>query len=157
LGGTLSGELNVFKKLFIVPTDLAAVQFLRYLMVGGVAFVADFATLFLLTDVGGLYYLHSSAIAFLVGLAVNYILSIRWVFAQRALDTWIYEFAIFAILGIIGLGLNQVLMYVFTDLANFHYLISKAVATIATLLWNFLSRKVLLFQKKLPLMNETGD
>lgn len=52
-------------------------EFCRYLLVGGTAFVADFATLALLTDLAGMHYLLSATVGFAVGTVVNYLLSTR--------------------------------------------------------------------------------
>ena len=126
-------------------TNSLPAQFLRYFMVGGVAFVADFAALFLLTEFGHLHYLVSASIAFIAGIAVNYTLSVTWVFDHRSLDNKIHEFAIFAVIGIIGLALNTTLMWFFTELLGLHYLQSKGVAAVTIFMFNFGARKALLF------------
>mgnify|MGYP001577316452 FL=1 len=77
-------------------------QFFRYFLVGGVAFVVDFALLYLLTEFAGLHYLFSASIAFMAGVAVNYALSVSWVFDHRSIDNRMHEFAIFAVIGIFG-------------------------------------------------------
>ena len=85
-------------------TDKIGIQFFRYIFVGGAAFLVDFVSLYLLTDFLGVYYLTSAAIAFILGLIVNYFLSTYWVFNKRKLDNLTFEFGIFAIIGIVGLG-----------------------------------------------------
>lgn len=49
---------------------------------------------------------------------------------------------IFAVLSIIGLGINQIVMYVMTDLWKVYYMISKLVATAIVMVWNFITRKI---------------
>lgn len=126
-------------------TDNLTSQFLRYFMVGGVAFAVDFSALFLLTEFGRLHYLVSASASFMAGIAVNYGLSITWVFDHRRLANRMHEFAIFAVVGIIGLALNTGLMWSFTELLGFHYLHSKGVAAVAIFMFNFGARKTLLF------------
>ena len=65
------------------PTDSTLVQLLRYTFVGGVAFVCDFGALYALTEFAGLHYLISASLSFLLGLGVNYALSVLWVFSRR--------------------------------------------------------------------------
>jgi putative flippase GtrA len=120
-------------------------QFFRYFLVGGVAFLADFALLFLLTEFGHIHYMLSASIAFMAGIAVNYALSVSWVFSHRSLDNKFHEFAIFSIIGILGLVFNEALIWFFTERVGFHYLGSKIVAATFILLYNFGARKVLLF------------
>lgn len=125
-------------------------QFLRYFMVGGVAFTADFAALFVLTEFGCLHYLASATIAFLVGVAVNYGLSIAWVFDQRTIGNRVHEFTIFALIGVAGLLFNLALMWFFTEVLRLYYLESKVVAAGMIFLFNFGARKILLFSGKQP-------
>lgn len=131
-------------------TNSLPTQFLRYFMVGGVAFAADFAALFLLTEFGHFYYLVSASIAFLVGIAVNYGLSIAWVFDQRTIGNRVHEFTIFALIGVAGLLLNLAVMWLFTEVLRLYYLESKAVAAGMIFLFNFGARKLLLFSGKQP-------
>lgn len=126
-------------------TDSLAGQFFRYFIVGGAAFVVDFTLLFLLTEFGHIHYLLSASVAFMAGIAVNYALAVSWVFDHRSIDNRVYEFALFSIIGILGLAFNAALMWLFTELVGFHYLGSKMVAAALILLFNFGARKALLF------------
>lgn len=126
------------------PNSLSG-QFFRYFIVGGIAFMVDFTLLFLLTEFGHIHYLLSASIAFIGGIAVNYALSVSWVFNHRRIDNRAHEFAIFAIIGILGLTFNTVLIWLFTGLAGLHYLGSKVIAAALILLFNFGTRKALLF------------
>lgn len=126
-------------------TDKTGVQFFRYIFVGGVAFLVDFASLYILTDYFGIFYLTSAAIAFILGLITNYMLSINWIFNRRTLSNKTMEFTVFALIGIIGLGLNELFIWVFTAELNFYYLMSKILAAIIILFWNFFARKITLF------------
>lgn len=50
----------------------------------------------------------------------------------------------FFITAIIGLGINQVMMYVLVDMVNIYYLFAKVVSTGTVMIWNFISRHVFL-------------
>jgi putative flippase GtrA len=132
--------------LVLDPTDRVAVQILRYTAVGGLAFVVDFGTLVLLTSVVGLHYLVSAAIAFLAGLTTNYVLSTTWVFQKRTFSDARLEFLLFAGIGLVGLGFNEVLMWLLTDVVGLHYTFSKLGSTGVVFLWNFLVRRYFLFR-----------
>jgi putative flippase GtrA len=121
-------------------------QLLRYIIVGAIAFIADLTSLFILTEVFGFYYIISASIAFVIGLMINYYLSIKWVFHKRNLSNKWIEFQIFAIIGIIGLFLNAFLMWIFTDYTGVYYLYSKIITAILILFWNFTARKIILFK-----------
>lgn len=135
-------------KLFVEPTENVLLQLFRYGFVGGAAFVVDYATLFILTNNVGVQYLWSAAIAFVLGLVANYLLSISWVFRNRgSLSRW-QEFLFFAVIGVVGLGFNELIMYACTDLMHIHYMVSKLISTAIVFFWNFFARKYLLFTKK---------
>ncbi len=134
-----------FARLLKNKTDSTLIQLLRYAFVGGLAFVVDFCTLYALTEYARIYYMHSAALAFLVGLTTNYLISIVWVFQKRTFENRLAEYGIFGLLGVLGLGLNQLLIYVLTEHVGCHYLFSKATATALVFLWNFGSRKLVLF------------
>jgi putative flippase GtrA/uncharacterized SAM-binding protein YcdF (DUF218 family) len=138
--------MNIFATLLVKRTDNLITQFLRYLVVGGVAFVVDFTVLIGLTELAGVNYLLSAAAGFLFGLIANYVLSISWVFQNRTLKNKQAEFSLFAIIGIIGLGLNELILYVGTDMIGFDYRVSKLIAVAIVLFWNFGARKATLFR-----------
>lgn len=123
-------------------------QFAQYVLVGGLAFCIDFATLFLLAKHGGVHYLTAATAGFLLGLLANYLLCIAWIFDQRTLDNRSHEFAIFAAIGIVGLALNNLIIFALTEWIGIHYLYSKLVAAALILIFNFGLRKSLLFTKK---------
>ena len=120
-------------------------QFLKYAVVGGLAFLVDAALLYALTAFAGLFYLVSAAISFTAGLVVNYLLSRFWVFDRRTFSKTTVEFGIFALIGVVGLLLTQLLMWGFTAGVGFNYMISKCFAAGAVLLWSFAARKWALF------------
>lgn len=139
--------MSLFSNLFKEKTDNTFIQFFRYCFVGGLAFLVDYGSLYLLSDKFGLHYLLSASIAFIAGLVVNYLISTYWVFSESKFQDKRKEFAIFAIIGLIGLGLTEGLMWLFTDLAGLHYMLSKLITAALVLLWNFIARKLILFTK----------
>ena len=128
-------------------TDHVAIQLFRYGFVGGIAYVVDFGLLFVLTEYASVPYLISAAISFLAGLCTNYLLSIVWVFKTRSVENKVTEFSVFAVIGVVGLGFNELFLWVFTALAGWHYLLAKLAATPLVFLWNFFARRVALFSR----------
>ncbi|MEG2573339.1 MAG: GtrA family protein, partial [Bacteroides sp.] len=137
--------MNLFKKIFIEPTNYVLLQLIRYTFVGGIAFIVDFTLLFLLTEYANFHYLLSASISFISGLVVNYMISIRWVFIHSKIANKKIEFISYATIGLIGLCFTELLMWTFTDSIGFNYMFSKLITTILVYLWNFSVRKYLLF------------
>ncbi|MCB2184043.1 MAG: GtrA family protein [Desulfobulbaceae bacterium] len=132
-------EMNATKKL--------VGELSRYTVVGGVAFIVDFFLLYSLTEWASLHYLLSATLSFLVGLFVNYYLSIQWVFRYRSFKSARSEFMIFLFVGLGGLLLNDLILAVLTPVLNGQYMIAKIAAVVFVYLWNFFVRRKLLFSK----------
>ena len=135
--------------LYKEKEDSTYLQLLRYTFVGGFAFFIDFGTLFILTEYFNIYYLVSAGIAFVFGLVINYFLSVKWVFNSRTLDNRLLEFILFTGIGLVGLGLNELFLWVLTDVFVIYYLLSKIITTIIVYFWNFFARKILLFKTQI--------
>ena len=133
--------------LFIAPTKNGFLQFFRYVFVGGIATVVDWGVLFLLTDFGHIHYLLSAVVAFVAGLITNFVLSQLLVFkANEAKVNGVMEFVGYALIGVIGLGITELIMILFTNFWNVHYMISKVIATVIVLFWNYIARRKILYK-----------
>ena len=108
--------------------------------------MVDFGTLYILTEYFNIDYLVSAGIAFIFGLIINYFLSVKWVFNNRAMENRLVEFLLFTLIGLVGLGLNELFLWILTDILLIYYLLSKIITTIIVYLWNFFARKLLLFK-----------
>ena len=82
-----------------------------------------------------------AAISFTSGVEITYGLRTIWVFKARALDNRSVELAVFGTIGIVGLGLNELFLWFFTQHLGLHYMVGKVVITGFVLTWNFAARK----------------
>lgn len=131
--------------LNLQPSHSAHIQLLRSLVVSAIALIVDFGSLVFMAQEMGIHYLVAATIAFGFGVTVNYILSVKWVFASRKLASRHHEFTIFVIITAIGLGLNLLIIAGMVELLKADYRVGKVVSTIIVFFWNFLVRKKLLF------------
>ena len=80
---------------------------------------------------------------------VNYLLSKLLVFqAEKARTRASVEFLGYALIGAVGLAITMGLMHVFTEWVGLHFMLSKIIATLIVLIWNFTARKLILYQKQ---------
>lgn len=101
-----------------------------------------------------------SALGFTVSVTVNYILSFKFVFERKEDMNRKAEFVVFIILSVVGLGLNQVIVWICTvpiynQVAwiqkylgyNLVYTAAKVIATAIVMVYNFITRKRFLEKK----------
>ena len=119
-------------------------QILKFTVVGGFAFIVDYVTIIVCKEVFNINVLLSAAIAFIISVIFNYILSIKWVFDVNKNKSKKRNFILFMFLSIIGLILTEIIMWIGTDLLNIYYLIVKIIATAIVMIFNFITRKIFL-------------
>ncbi len=119
-------------------------QFLKFGVVGVLAFVIDYGVLMLLSQVVGWDPVISSVFSFVISLVFNYVASMRFVFERREDLSRRREFTIFVVLSVIGLLINSACMWAGTAAFGDGALsvtVTKVAATAVVAIWNFVSRK----------------
>lgn len=117
-------------------------QIIKFGFVGGTAFFIDAGILLLLTKLG-INYLIANILSFSVSVIYNYILSMKFVFNVKETNSQ-KNFFQFIILSIIGLGVNELIMKICVEKFLISVLIAKIIATIIVMIYNFITRKILL-------------
>ena len=128
-------------------------EFMRYLVVGGSAFLIDFGVLVAfnttLPALNGYRLYIATALGFIAGLIFNYIFSILFVFKSARIQKKgrsAAAFMLFALIGIVGLVLTELGMFAGTELLHIHYMLVKIIVTGIVLMWNYLGRKFFVFK-----------
>ena len=141
-------------------------QIIKFGIVGGSSFVIDFIiTLIVSAIMRKLGYDVKTAAAvggvfgFCISLIFNYIMSMKFVFERKDDMDRRKEFVIFTVLSLIGLGINELILYFGTMLCQNQvpqivdkyptYVTAgvKIVATGVVMVYNFISRKMTLEKK----------
>ena len=119
-------------------------QFLKFGVVGAIAFCIDYGVLMLLSQALGWDPVLSAAVSFCVSVIFNYLASMKYVFQRRDDMSRRREFVVFIALSVVGLGINELVMLAGTAALGISALavtFTKLVATAVVMVWNFLSRK----------------
>ena len=122
-------------------------QFFKFGIVGVICFIIDYGLMVALTELAYVPYLISCGISFSVSVIVNYILSMRFVFASKKDVDKRKEFALFVLLSISGLLLTELLMWLFVAGVDINYMIAKIITTGIVMVYNFITRKLLLEER----------
>ena len=123
-----------------------SLKIVRYFFVGGAAAAVDIGLFFLFAKLLGYNYLMVGCLGFIFATAVNYFLSIRYVFRSGARFTKKTELAFIYAVSLIGLGLNQTILLVLVERVSAELMVAKLVATGGVFLWNFSARNFIVFR-----------
>lgn len=124
------------------------IQIVKFGIVGVIATLIDVGVLMLLKEILHVGVLTASAVAFSVSVVANYILSMLFVF-NGSQNGKVKEFIVFVVLSIGGLLLNQLVMWLGTEVMDIYYLGVKLFAMLFVPVYNFVTRKIFL-EKKAP-------
>jgi len=95
----------------------------------------------------------SATLGFVTGAVLAYVSSITWVFKERMLEHRpALEFTLFVGIGVFGLGITQVVLWLGVAWLQLWPEMVKLVAAVVTFICNYLLRRSLLFVKRVPLL-----
>lgn len=124
-------------------------QVYRFAVVGVIATLIDFVILFILHRLFAMNYLIATAFAFIIATVFNYWASMAYIFTSKYSGKGkSKEFTIFLVLSVLGLGLTQLLMMLFVETFRMDVMVSKIFVTGFVMVFNFVSRKILLDSKE---------
>jgi putative flippase GtrA len=132
-------------------------QFARFLVVGLFSFSIDYGLFVVLYDVLGVQYLAASTVSFSISLVVNYILTLRFVFVAKPGRNVPVEFTIYIALNMVALGLNQAILFLTVEALGISPLVGKLIATAVVLVYNFVSRKLVIERARGEARPQTVD
>lgn len=135
-------------------------QIMKFGVVGALAFVIDYGVYTILANGLQVNYLFANICGFVLSLIFNYVLSMKFVFERKENTDKKKEFVTFAVLSIIGLGMNELIIYGCVDGIYRNSIVlqeqfsmglakqvGKIIATGIVMVYNFISRKIFIEKK----------
>ena len=109
-------------------------EFIKYGLVGSVGFAVHLVTLYLLTDIAGLWYMASAVVAIITAALSNYIMNYHWTFKEKKKHIKNVYVGYFQYLLSRGFteGLYLALLFLMVDIAGVNYMFSAALVQIVT-------------------------
>ena len=130
-------------KLFHIRVNkekkLLFIQIFKFLLVGGMATIIDFVLLYFFKDIIKLDLIIANSLSFIISVTYNYYASITFVFNVDKNNTKV--FIIFVLFSATGLGINNFILWILTNVFKLYYLLSKIIATVFVMVFNFVTRK----------------
>lgn len=120
------------------------VQIFKFIIVGGIATIIDFIVFYILTEYVLIKPLIANIFAFGVSVIYNYNASVKWIFSVNKDKSKKRLFIEFMVFSIIGLVLTELLLALFIKVLLLSNIVSKLIATIVTMIFNFITRKLFL-------------
>src|SRR5947208_2467628 len=111
-------------------------KFLKFGVVGASGMFVDFGFTFLLKEKGHVQKYVANAIGFTMAVISNYTLNRWWTFESVNHEV-IREFSSFALVAVIGLGINSLILWLLVSKAKFKFYFSKLIAIAVVMFWNF--------------------
>ena len=131
--------MEKYKKLFS--------QLIKFGIVGVLATILEWVIFYILTNILNIHYGISTAIAFLISTIFNYWLSVKYVFDVNT-EKKKSNFIFFVVFSIIGLGLNELILWIAIEKLSLYNMIGKIIATGVVMIFNFITRKLFLENRK---------
>lgn len=126
--------------------SLQYLEMMRFIIVGAITFVVDYGLLYIFTEYIGLYYMYSTAIAFIAAVIFNYWLCVIYVFTNVQRQTS-KQAILFVGSSVIGLGLNQICMWFFVEIFGIYYMFAKIISIIIVMAWNYIMKRKAVLDK----------
>lgn len=131
------------KLLKLLRGNTRLMELVRFGVTGGVCFLVEFAALTALVELVHMPVLWATALAFLISVIVNYALCVRWVFTgAKGGDSRVQ--LQFLLTSGMGLGLNELLMWLMNIRLGVQYQIAKIIATLLVMVWNYVTKRLVL-------------
>jgi len=136
---------------FRVPATLAPVwesKLLRFAIVGGIATLLQYVTLFLSVEYWHWHAVAGSCAGYLLSAIANYLLN--YYFTFRSGNRHRVAAMRFIIVAAIGLLLNAAAMALLAEKLRLPYLLAQVLSTVGTLTWNFWANSKWSFGSRSP-------
>lgn len=115
----------------------------KYFFVALAGLVVDYFTLYTSVVYLSMHPLVGATLGFLAGLLVNYYLSNKYIFTNAKIKSNAINFIAFSVIGLVGLLLLNIIMFIQIELLAINYLIAKTIATVLVYFWNYFARSKL--------------
>ncbi len=128
---------EIFSKVFLI-------KFIKFGVVGFSGLFVDYGFTFLCKEVLKINKFISNSIGFILAASSNYYLNRIWTFESENPDI-AHEFTSFIIISLIGLLINNLILWLILKRFKINFYFAKAFAIAIVIIWNFLANAFITF------------
>lgn len=119
-------------------------KFLRFGLVGASGAIIDFSVTWLCKELLKWNKFVANSLGFILSASSNYFLNRIWTFHSTS-EAITEEYATFIAISIIGLALNNLIIFLLNDKAKLNFYLAKIFAIGLVMIWNFLANNYITF------------
>jgi dolichol-phosphate mannosyltransferase len=115
-------------------------RILRFALVGISGIVVNMGILWWLTELAGIYYLYSSAVAIETSIITNFLLNDFWTFGgetRHRMGRRFHRFLSFQLVSLGGLVVNMAVLFIGKEIFGIYYLAANLLGILAAFVWNY--------------------
>ncbi|MEA3480278.1 MAG: GtrA family protein [Bacteroidota bacterium] len=127
-------------------TKAFLLKFLKFAAVGATGVIVDYGFTYLFKEVFKVQKYISNSIGFTIAASTNYILNRIWTFESDNPDI-AWEYTEFLVISLIGLGLNNLFLWLFHSRFKLNFYVAKLIAIGIVTIWNFLANYFITFNQ----------
>ena len=116
--------------------ELLLWKFLKFCIVGSSGMIMDFGTTWLLKEKVKINKYVANSTGFILAATSNYLLNRFWTFHSENTKV-ATEYISFVLISIVGLGINNLVIYLLTEKMKLNFYLSKLFAIAVVTIWNF--------------------
>ena len=124
---------------------LLILKFIKFCVVGATGMGLDFGVTWLMKEKAGVNKYIANSSGFIVAASTNYILNRIWTF-QSSNPHIAGQYLSFVGISVIGLGLNNLIIFLLHDRFRYNFYLSKLFAIVVVTVWNFLMNLIFTFR-----------
>ena len=124
------------------------IKFLKFCVVGFSGMLIDFGTTWLLKEKARINKYIANSTGFILAATSNYIWNRIWTFGSKN-EKIAVEYFSFILISVVGLGINNFVIYLLNDKFKLNFYLSKLIAIGVVTIWNFVMNFLITFRQQI--------
>lgn len=120
-------------------------RFIRFGIVGASGMIVDFGVTWLCKEKLRWNKYVSNSLGFILAASNNYFWNRLWTFHSESMEI-VREYSTFVLIALVGLGLNNLIIWLLHEKAQLNFYLSKLIAIGCVMIWNFSMNYVFTFR-----------